>query len=103
MKKSGTMTVGRFPQYRTFSRVVIDKKVFLLDVSGRVYMLSQTCRRKNPLLTILSEISSKKSKFQKKERGKSRECHNPQPFPPQEEEETDKSKQAQIEQTYKKH
>ena len=37
---------------------------------------------------------------------KSRECHNykPQPIPRlQEEEKTDKSKQAQIEQTYEKH
>ena len=42
----------------------------------------------------------------KKVREKSRECHNhkPQPFlKPQEEEETDKSKQAQTEQTYEKH
>ena len=38
-------------------------------------------------------------------REKSRECHNhkPQLPRPQEEEETDKSKQAQIEQTYEKH
>ena len=42
----------------------------------------------------------------KKVREKSRECNNykPQPLPRhQEEEETDKSKQAQIEQTYEKH
>ena len=40
----------------------------------------------------------------KKVREKSRECHNhkSQPFPDTEEEETDKSKQAQIEQTYEK-
>ena len=43
---------------------------------------------------------------EKKVREKSRECHNhkPQPFSEnQEEEETDKSKQAQIDQTYVKH
>ena len=45
---------------------------------------------------------------EKKVREKCRECHNhkPQPFPdPKEdpEEETDKSKQAQTEQTYEKH
>ena len=40
---------------------------------------------------------------EKKVREKSRECHNhkPQPFP--EEEKTDKTKQARIEQTYEKH
>ena len=44
--------------------------------------------------------------WEKKVREKSRECHNHklQPFPDtQEEEETDKSKQAQVEQTYEKH
>ena len=42
--------------------------------------------------------------LKKKVREKSRECHNhkPQPFL-EEEEETDKSKEAQIEQTYEKH
>ena len=39
----------------------------------------------------------------KKVREKSRECHNYKPQRPQEEEETDKSKQAQTEQTYEKH
>ena len=41
----------------------------------------------------------------KKVREKSRECHNqkPQPFPDTEEEETHKTKQAQIKQTYEKH
>ena len=43
--------------------------------------------------------------WEKKLREKSRECqnHKPQPFPGTEEEETDKTKQAQIEQTYEKH
>ena len=39
---------------------------------------------------------------EKKVREKSRECHNHKPLL-QEEEETDKSKQAQIEKTYEKH
>ena len=40
----------------------------------------------------------------KKVRKKSRECHNHKPQPRhQEEEETDKTKQAQIEQWYGKH
>ena len=46
------------------------------------------------------------TKFKKKVREKSRECHNHKTadFPrPQEEEEIDNSKQAQIEQTYEKH
>ena len=44
--------------------------------------------------------------FEKKAREKSRECHNhkPQPFPDTlEEEETDRTKQAQIKQTFEKH
>ena len=43
--------------------------------------------------------------MQRKVRGKSRECHNhkPQPFPDTSEEETNKSKHAQIEQKYEKH
>ena len=38
----------------------------------------------------------------KKIRENSRECHNHKPQPFQEEEETNKTKQAQIEQTYEK-
>ena len=41
------------------------------------------------------------SVYKKKVREKSRECYNRKPFP--EEDETDKSKHAQIEQTYEKH
>ena len=41
---------------------------------------------------------------EKKVREKSTECHKPQPFPDtKRKEETDKSKQAQIDQTYEKH
>ena len=42
-------------------------------------------------------------KYQKKVREKSRECHNHKPQKHQEKEETDKTKQAQIEQMYEKH